>query len=113
MNRSPFSVSERTHSDDVLRSDQIADCIDAWEIARRSYSDVLEAGINRPDKDLARDDAYRKLLLAGQKLHRLGGTEAIGLISTHLGQSHRLASVEHFERLWRGLMPGVQNEVLH
>ncbi|MAQ45914.1 MAG: hypothetical protein CL812_08650 [Confluentimicrobium sp.] len=113
MNRSQFAVSERKHSNEYLRSDHIAECIDAWEIARRSYSAVLEAGVNRPDKELARDDAYRKLLLAGQKLHRLGGAETIGLISAHLGRSHQLASVEHFERLWCGLMPEMQEGVLH
>ena len=105
MNRPPNLAHRPEQNDRSLESELIADCIEAWELARRSYAHLLIAGVNRPDTDLARDASYLQLLMAGQKLHRIGGSEALGFVSAQLGQSHLLANVEHFERLWCGLVP--------
>lgn len=100
-------------SDEAAGSARIIEYIETWELAKRSYATLLETGIDRSDKDLARDCAYRLLLQAGQKLHLMGGAEAVGIVSVQLGQSHQLASAQHFERLWRGLMPSLRTSALH
>lgn len=84
---------------------QLAAFIDAWEIAKRAYCEVLSAGIERSDLELARDKSYQRLLQVGLRIYRLGGREAIGAVSSYLGRCHHYAGVSHLHRLWNGLLP--------
>lgn len=84
---------------------QIMDFIDAWELAKAAYGEVLRAGINRSDSELAQDRAYGQLLQAGLRVHKLGGTDAVGAVSKCLSQCLSQGSSRHFARLWNGLVP--------
>lgn len=84
---------------------QLAAFIEAWEIAKRAYCEVLSDGIDRSDLELARDKSYQVFLQAGLRIHRLGGREAIGIVSACLGRSHHQGGVCHLQRLWSGLLP--------
>lgn len=86
---------------------RLAAFIEAWEVAKHAYGEVLRAGVHRPDTELVRDRAYQKLLQAGLQIHRLGGSEAVGVVSTCLGRCHQEDSTLHFQRLWDGLVPKV------
>lgn len=77
----------------------------AWDDARASYEQVLENGVDRSDMELARDTSYRSLLIAGNRIMRHGGKDAIVAAAMHLGAKYSGASKDHFERLWFGLMP--------
>lgn len=85
----------------------LAAFIETWEVAKHAYGEVLRAGIHRPDAELVRDGAYQQLLRAGLQIHRLGGSEAVGVVSTCLGRCHQEDSTLHFQRLWNGLVPKV------
>lgn len=85
---------------------QLAELLEAWEIAKSAYREVLFEGIDRPDLELARDPAYGQLLQAGVRIHRLGGTEAVKVVSRYLGHSENQDSDLHFRRLWAGLISG-------
>jgi hypothetical protein len=84
---------------------QIMAFIDAWELAKAAYGEVLRAGMNRSDSELAQDPAYGQLLQAGLRVHKLGGTDAVGAVSKCLGQCLSQGSSRHFARLWNGLVP--------
>lgn len=84
---------------------QLAAFIEAWETAKLAYSQVLKDGVHRPDAELAQDEAYCQLLQAGLRIHRLGGTEAVGVVSAYLGRWHHVDDTGHFQRLWNGLLP--------
>jgi len=83
----------------------LAAFLDAWETAKTAYSDVLRIGVHRPDNELARDESYRKLLQAGLRIYRLGGSGAVGVVSEYLGRFDDQESAGHFKRLWCGLLP--------
>ncbi|KAF0114656.1 MAG: hypothetical protein FD150_1443 [Rhodobacteraceae bacterium] len=85
--------------------EKLAAFIEAWETAKAAYSQVLKDGLNRPDAELARDDAYRQLLQAGLRIHRIGGSEAVGVVSAYLERCHKVDDTRHFQRLWNGLLP--------
>lgn len=89
----------------VSDSTQLVAFIEAWEVAKIAYGEVLKDGVHRPDAELARDGAYRRLLQAGLRIHRLGGAEAVAVVSACLGRCHHEDSACHFERLWCGLVP--------
>jgi hypothetical protein len=84
---------------------QLAAFIEAWEVAKVAYGEVLKGGVYRSDAELARDGAYRRLLQAGLRIHQMGGTEAVAVVSARLGHCHQQDSTCHFERLWCGLVP--------
>jgi len=84
---------------------QLAAFIDAWETARASYGEVLRAGVDRSDIELAHDLAYRRLLEAGLQIHRLGGDDAVQVVSECLERMNQ-TDASHFKRLWGGLVPG-------
>ncbi|WP_166507061.1 hypothetical protein [Frigidibacter mobilis] len=84
----------------------LAAFIEAWEAARISYADVLRGGVDRSDIELARDHAYRRLLDADLQIHRLGGTDAVRVVSESLEMRMSQAGSCHFKRLWSGLVPG-------
>lgn len=84
--------------------EQLAAFIEAWETAKAAYSQVLKDGVHRPDVELARDDAYRKLLKAGLLIHRIGGSDAVDVVSACLGRCHQVDHTHHFQRLWNGLL---------
>lgn len=88
---------------------QLAAFIDAWEIAKNAYREVLSAGIDRSDLELARDKSYQQLFQAGLRLYRLGGSEALGVVSARLGRSHDQHGDCHLQRLWNGLLPGTSH----
>lgn len=85
---------------------QLAAFIDAWETARASYGEVLRAGVDRSDIELAHDLAYRRLLEAGLQIHRLGGADAVRVVSECLALRMNQTGAHHFKRLWSGLVPG-------
>jgi hypothetical protein len=84
---------------------QLAAFIDAWEIAKNAYCEVLSVGIDRSDRELAQDRSYRRLLQAGLRIHRLGGSDTIGVVSACLERCHHQDGVRHLQRLWNGLLP--------
>lgn len=84
---------------------QLVAFIEAWETAKAAYGQVLKDGVHRPDAELARDDAYYQLLQAGLRIHRIGGCEAVGVVSACLGRCHHVDDTRHFQRLWNGLLP--------
>lgn len=84
---------------------QIMALIDAWEIAKFAYGEVLRSGMNRSDSEMAQDQAYGQLLRAGLRIHNLGGSDAVGAVSKCLGQCLNQGSSYHFARLWNGLLP--------
>lgn len=84
---------------------QLAAFIEAWEMAKLAYSKVLKDGVHRTDAELVRDKAYNDFLQAGMRIHRLGGTEAVGVVSAYLGRWHQVDDTRHFQRLWNGLLP--------
>lgn len=88
---------------------QLAAFIEAWEIAKRAYGEVLEAGIDRSDLELARDKSYQQLFQAGLRLYRLGGSEALGVVSARLGRSHDQHGDCRLQRLWNVLLPGMSH----
>lgn len=77
----------------------------AWQVAYAAYERVLQNGIDRNDIELSRDINYRDLVAAGNKLHHFGGEDAVVAASRTLGTRFRDASVDHFDRLWFGLLP--------
>ena len=85
--------------------DQHSELLGALDLARRSYSQILNDGVDRSDIELARDQHYRLLLWAGQKIQRLGGPLAVSAASQYLGGSAENAAERHFFRLWHGLLP--------
>jgi len=85
---------------------QLAAFIDAWETARASYGEVLRAGVDRSDIELAHDLAYRRLLEAGLQIHRIGGADAVRVVAECLELRMNQTEAHHFRRLWKGLVPG-------
>lgn len=79
--------------------------LDAWEMARCAYQQVLENGVHRSDVALSRDSHYNSLLMAGQRIFRLGGASAVSSAARRLGKQSPDASDMHFDRLWQGLLP--------
>jgi hypothetical protein len=85
--------------------EQIMTFIDAWELAKVAYGEVLRAGMNRSDSELAQDPAYGQLLQAGLRIYKLGGSDAVEAVSKCLGQCLNQGNARHFARLWNGLVP--------
>lgn len=83
----------------------IEDFLDNWEAAKAAYEKLILRGLNRSDRALAKDPDYARLLRAGQKIHMLGGQDALLSIARRLGRSVDDGSACHFERLWQGLLP--------
>ena len=100
--RSPETLPRQLTADPA----QLAAFIDAWEAARSSYGEVLRAGVDRSDIELAHDLAYRRLLEAGLQIHRLGGADAVRVVSECLELRMNQTGGRHFKRLWSGLVPG-------
>jgi len=69
-------------------------------------AEALRAGVDRSDVELAHDLAYRRLLEAGLQIHRLGGADAVRVVSESLEMRMSQAGSCHFRRLWSGLVPG-------
>ena len=84
----------------------LASLIEAWEVAKVAYCEILKSGVNRSDVELARDISYRRLLRAGLCIHRLGGSDAVGVVAACLDRSLNQEGARHFDRLWNGLLPG-------
>lgn len=71
--------------------------------AKSAYERLLRTGIGS-DVELSRDLDYRSLLSAGMAIRRVGGASAVRDVSTALVASVAGAELDHFERLWDGLM---------
>ena len=100
--RSPETLPRQLTADPA----ELAAFIDAWETARASYAEVLRAGVDRSDIELAHDLAYRRLLEAGLQIHRLGGADAVRVVSERLALRMNQTGAHHFKRLWSGLVAG-------
>lgn len=87
----------------------IGEFLSAWETAREAYGRVLQAGADRSDHSLARDPEYRKLLSAGQSLHKLGGAAAVRATTDALTKCYGTASRANLDRLWDGIVPQSPN----
>lgn len=87
-----------------LVDSNVVQLIDAWEMARSAYEQVLADGVDRSDIELAHDENYNKLLTAGQLILRLGGAKAVSCVARRLGTISIEASEHHFKRLWCGLI---------
>lgn len=110
----PWCKGELTLLDESIADRAQLRCLfAAWDNAREHYEHVLEHGVNRSDRELARDDSYRKLVIAGSKIVRYGGQDAIVAAAVHLGGKYSNGCESHFDRLWCGLMPEPQAQTLN
>jgi len=85
---------------------QLSALLEAWEVAKVAYCEILKSGVDRSDRELARDLSYRQLLQAGLCIHRLGGSDAVAVVAACLDRSLNQEGARHFDRLWNGLLPG-------
>ncbi|WP_323006596.1 hypothetical protein [Pseudorhodobacter sp.] len=88
-----------------MTDDHLDELLDAWEMAKTAYQQVLGDGVDRSAIALSRDKNYNTLLRAGQRIFLLGGASAVSLVARRLGKQSIEASAVHFERLWQGLLP--------
>jgi hypothetical protein len=86
-------------------ADLVATFLVAWENAAISYERLLATGLAQSDHELSRDQNYARLLKAGQHLHWIGGHQATAHAARLIARQIPEGSVEHFDRLWCGLMP--------
>lgn len=86
-------------------ADLVATFLVAWENAAISYERLLATGLAQSDHELARDQNYARLLKAGQCILWIGGHRATELAARLIARQVPDGSVEHFDRLWCGLMP--------
>ncbi len=100
-----LSEGDQENKKSGLLDSKFDELIDAWEMARSAYEKVLAAGVNRSDIALAHDKNYNCLLMAGQKIFRLGGAPAVSSVAHRLGNISIEASARHFDRLRQGLIP--------
>lgn len=105
MSAAAMSVTAFSAQPTSVNSRQLEDLLDTWEVARSAYGRVLQAGVERSDAQLAKDNDYQQLLQAGIKLQRLGGPSVVGFASKLIGTSVANGCPKHFERLWAGLLP--------
>jgi hypothetical protein len=77
------------------------------EDAAISYERLLATGLAPGDHKLARDQNYARLLNAGQCILWIGGYRATAHAARLIARQVPEGSVEHFDRLWCGLLsPG-------
>lgn len=76
----------------------------AFETAVISYERLLESGIARNDYDMAIDQNYARLLKSGQCIMWIGGHRATFHAARLIVRQVPEGSMEHFERLWNGLL---------
>jgi hypothetical protein len=86
-------------------ADLVATFLVAWEDAAISYERLLATGLAQSDHEYARDQNYARLLKAGQHIHWIGGHRATAHAARLIARQIPEGSVEHFDRLWCGLMP--------
>ena len=77
----------------------------AWEEAVSSYEHLLAKGLSPDDLELANDLTYARLLRAGQSIHWIGGESALGSAARLIARQVPDGSLQHFNRLWCGLLP--------
>jgi hypothetical protein len=86
-------------------SDLVAIFLVAWEEAVTSYGLLVSKGIAADDPILARDYNYARLLKAGQSIHWVGGAGAVKTAAQMIARQVPCGALEHFDRLWCGLLP--------
>lgn len=86
-------------------ADLVATFLVAWEDAAISYERLLATGLAQSDHEFARDQNYARLLKAGQHIHWIGGHRATAHAARLIARQIPAGSVEHFDRLWCGLIP--------
>lgn len=86
-------------------ADLVATFLVAWEDAAISYERLLATGVAQSDHEFARDQNYARLLKAGQNIHWIGGHRATAHAARLIARQVPEGSVQHFDRLWCGLMP--------
>jgi hypothetical protein len=100
---------EQSRQVDDGAADMVAVFLAAWEESIISYERLLDGGIVRDDAGLARDMNYARLLKAGRTICWIGGTSAVRSAARLIGRQIPSGDVQHFDRLWAGLMPDDQS----
>lgn len=74
----------------------------AWKEARRRLAAIILAGVDRPERELARDANYNGFLRAGVMIRNLGGEAAIRDAAAFLESCFHPRDIR-LGRLWAGL----------